>query len=275
MSPKQFAVRVERQDHPTQSPYWQTFMLDYEPGLNITSVLQQISARPTTEDGRQVAPVAYEAGCLEEVCGSCTMRINGRVRQACSALVDRLLEEHPSGIELRPMSKFPVLRDLCVDRYRLFRSLHKLQCWVPVDSYGDHGSGPRQSPKQQRENYPLSQCMSCGCCLDACPEYRQVTIERHEGESDEDFQQRRDAELDHQFIGAAAMSQAVLMNSNPTGASTAERRVEAMITAGGIQNCGKAGNCQAVCPKEIPLMRSWGRANRAATVHVIKKFFDG
>ncbi|WP_153555533.1 hypothetical protein [Roseimaritima sediminicola] len=38
MSPKQFAVRVERQDHPTQSPYWQTFMLDYEPGLNITSV---------------------------------------------------------------------------------------------------------------------------------------------------------------------------------------------------------------------------------------------
>lgn len=38
---------------------------------------------------------------------------------------------------------------------------------------------------------------------------------------------------------------------------------------------GKAGNCQAVCPKEIPLMKSWGRVNRAATLHVIKKFFDG
>ncbi|MCI0401922.1 MAG: 2Fe-2S iron-sulfur cluster-binding protein, partial [Acidobacteria bacterium] len=29
----------------------------------------------------------YDANCLEEVCGSCAMRINGRARMACSALV--------------------------------------------------------------------------------------------------------------------------------------------------------------------------------------------
>ena len=67
----------------------------------------------------------------------------------------------------------------------------------------------------------------------------------------------------------------MLMNANPTGQSHASQRVEAMIAPGGIQNCGKAGNCQAVCPKQIPLMHSWGRANRAATLHSIQKLFDG
>ena len=40
-------------------------------------------------------PVAWECNCLEEVCGACTMLVNGRVRQACTALVDRLLAERP------------------------------------------------------------------------------------------------------------------------------------------------------------------------------------
>ncbi|MFG0262721.1 MAG: succinate dehydrogenase iron-sulfur subunit [Novipirellula sp. JB048] len=270
-----FEVRILRQDRPEQASYWQTFSLAYEPGLNITSVLQRIAARPMTTEGEQVAPVAYDANCLEEVCGSCTMLINGCVRQACSALVDRLLSENPEAIELRPMSKFPVVRDLFVDRRRLFRALEKLHYWVPVDGYYDMGPGPLQSPQQQEQAYPLSQCMSCGCCLEACPQYTQVSLSRDEEESAEAFSQRQDQEFDRHFIGAAAMSQAVLINSHPTGESTSKARLDALIAPGGIQNCGKAGNCQAVCPKEIPLMKSWGRVNRAATLHVIKRFFEG
>lgn len=272
---KTFDVKILRQDHPSDEPYWQVFRLDYQPGLNITSVLQKISARPTTVDDEQVTPVAYDANCLEEVCGSCTMRINGTVRQACSALVDRLLEDHPDVIELRPMSKFPVLRDLFVDRQRLFRALEKLSCWIPVDTYSDMGRGPKQSQEQQELAYPLSECMSCGCCLEACPQYQKVDPTRRDDESEEDFELRRDAEFDENFIGAAAMSQAVLMNSHPTGAMMSRGRLDALIAPGGIENCGKAGNCQAVCPKKIPLMHSWGRVQRAATVHVIKEFFDG
>ncbi len=222
-----------------------------------------------------VAPVAYESGCLEEVCGSCTMRINGRVRQACSALVDRLLLDGPTEIELRPMSKFPVVRDLCVDRYRLFRALEKLQCWVPVDGYYDMGSGPKQSSEQQERDYPLSQCMSCGCCLEACPQFNEVVINRHQEESEEAFEKRRDEELDQHFIGAAAMSQAVLMNSSPNGQSLVTRRIEAMIAPGGIQNCGKSGQLPSRMPEKHSANALLGTSQRAATIHVIKKFFDG
>jgi succinate dehydrogenase / fumarate reductase iron-sulfur subunit len=271
----QFAVRVLRQDQPGLPSYWQTFCLAHEPEMNVTSVLQRIAALSRTASGQQVAPVAYDANCLEEVCGSCTMLINGRVRQACSALVDRLLADRPEEIELRPMSKFPVIRDLVVDRNRLFRALKKLQCWIPVDGYYDAGPGPRQSQEQQQQAYPLSECMSCGCCLEACPQYAKVELEQQPGETQEQFRTRQVAAFDGAFIGAHAMSQVVLINSHPTGAMSAGPRIDALIAPGGIQNCGKAANCQAVCPKEIPLMTSWARAGRAATVHVIKNFFDG
>lgn len=272
---KQLAVRVLRQDRPGLPSYWQTFCLEHESEMNVTSVLQRIAALSRTASGQQVAPVAYDANCLEEVCGSCTMLINGQVRQACSALVDRLLADRPGEIELRPMSKFPVIRDLVVDRKRLFRALEKLQAWIPVDGYYDAGPGPRQSQEQQQEAYPLSKCMSCGCCLEACPQYARIDVHRESAETDPQFQNRQAEVFDRNFIGAHAMNQVILTNSHPTGAMTARTRLAALISEGGIQNCGKAANCQAVCPQKIPLMTSWARAGRAATLHAIKTFFDG
>jgi succinate dehydrogenase / fumarate reductase iron-sulfur subunit len=269
-----FEVRVLRQDSPESPSYWERHRVEHEPDMNVTSVLQRIAAQAETVDHEKVAPVAYDANCLEEVCGSCTMIINGRVRQACSALVDRLLAEQPEEIELQPMSKFPVIRDLCVDRRRLFRALEKVQAWLPVDGYYDLGPGPRQSPAEQQQAYPLSECMSCGCCLDACPQYAKVEVERAAGETDAQFHARQNAIFDQHFVGAHAISQAVYYNSNPTGQLNASDRTDALTQPGGIQVCGNAQNCVAVCPKRIPLTTSIGRAGRAATKRLFTKWFD-
>ncbi len=272
--PKSFEVRVLRQEEPGARSYWERHRVNYVPDMNVISALQAIAARPDTVDGKKVSPVAWDCNCLEEVCGACTMIINGRVRQACSALVDKLLEDNPSEIELRPMTKFPVLRDLMVDRSRLFRALKKINGWVPVDGYYDMGPGPRQSPEQQQQTYPYSQCMSCGCCLEACPQYTKIELTQHEDESDEDFEARKNAEYDSNFIGAHAIGQAVLFNLNPTGKMSAGERLDALKAPGGIQVCGNAQNCVSVCPKEIPLTTAIARAGRAATIHSIKKWFD-
>ena len=160
--PRTFQVRILRQDAPRQPNYWETYRVEREADMNVISVLQKIAAKAETADGKKVAPVAWDCNCLEEVCGACTMVVNGRVRQACSALVDRLLEERPGLIELQPATKFPVLRDLVVDRSRLFRALQRVEAWVPVDGYYDMGPGPQQTRKEQESRYPLSQCMSCG-----------------------------------------------------------------------------------------------------------------
>jgi succinate dehydrogenase / fumarate reductase iron-sulfur subunit len=272
--PSKINVKVLRQDGPGTPPYWERHQVDYEPDMNVISVLQKIAAQAQTIDGKKVPPVAWDCGCLEEVCGSCTMVINGRVRQSCSALVDRLLEDNSEEIELQPMTKFPVVRDLMVDRSRLFHSLKRVQAWVPVDSYFDMGAGPRIPREDQEQNYPLSQCMSCGCCLEACPQFNKVEVLRQPGESDEAFDARKKAAYESEFIGPHAISQAMLFNSHPVGKNLQKERLETLTGTGGIQACGNAQNCVAVCPKEIPLTTSIARAGRAATLYAIKKFFD-
>jgi succinate dehydrogenase / fumarate reductase iron-sulfur subunit len=272
-APQSVRVRVLRQDSPGEESYWQHFDVPYEPNMNVISVLQKIAALARSEDGQPAAPVAWDCSCLEEVCGSCTMLINGRTRMACSALVDTLLDENDE-IELRPMSKFPVVRDLCVDRSRLFRSLERVKAWVPVDGSYDHGPGPRLSPEEQEDAYPLATCISCGCCLEACPQFTKIEVVRRDDESQEAFEKRRREAFDEGFVGPHAISQAMLFNSHPIGKMIADERMESLTAQGGIQMCGNAQNCVAVCPKRIPLTRSIARAGRAATVWAIKRLFD-
>lgn len=246
-----FKVRVLRQADQHGGSFWETFNVHNEEGMNVTTVLQRIAAHPETVDHQETTPVAFDCCCLEEVCGACTMVINGRVRQACSALVDNLLHEQPGEIELRPMTKFPVVRDLVVDRKRMFETLKKVKAWVRVDGYHDLGAGPRLLPKVQEEAYPLSRCMTCGCCVEACPQFSDRS----------------------EFIGPAAISQAVLFNAHPTGRVDADERLAALSGPGGITDCGNSQNCVKVCPKEIPLTTSIAVAGRDTTVYRIKQWF--
>jgi len=271
--PAAFEVRILRQDAPGQPSYWERHRVEYEPELNVISVLQRIAAKAKTVDGKAVAPVAWDCNCLEEVCGACTMVINGKVRQSCSALVDRLLADRPGEIELTPMSKFPVVRDLCVDRSRMFRALEKVKAWIPVDGYYDVGAGPPVAPAIQEQSYPLSECMSCGCCLEACPQYLKIELERQPGEGEAEFEARKTEAYDGAFIGAHAISQAMLFNLHPTGKNNAGERLNALMDEGGLQVCGNAQNCVAVCPKKIPLTTSIARAGRATTVQMLKNWF--
>src|SRR5262245_32088394 len=138
-------LRVRRQARPDSEPYWEEFKVPYKPDYNVHSLLMETQFHPVTADGRPTTPVAWDAACLEEVCGSCTMFVNGRIRQACTALVDQL--ERPIVVE--PMRKFRVIRDLCVDRSRMFETLKRVQAWVPIDGTYDLGPGPRVTQEEQ------------------------------------------------------------------------------------------------------------------------------
>ena len=272
--PSSFEVRVLRQEAPGEPSRWERHQVTYEPNLNVISVLQKIAMQATTSDGKSTSPVAWDCNCLEEVCGACTMLVNGETKQACSALVDKLLAETPGGIELRPMSKFPVVRDLMVDRGRMFRALERVHAWIPVDGYGDRGAGPRESQEGQEFRYPLSECMTCGCCVEACPQFSKVELKQRAEETDEQFAERQGQAYDQSFVGAAAISQTMLFNEHPTGHMNAGERLEALMGPGGLQMCGNAQNCVAVCPKEIPLTTSIAKAGRQTTGYAFKRLFD-
>jgi succinate dehydrogenase / fumarate reductase iron-sulfur subunit len=239
-------LKVKRQDGPGLSHYWHEFQVAWHPRMNVISALMEIQKNPVTTDGQKVAPVVWECSSLEEVCGSCTMIIGGRARQSCSALVDQIAPDGKT-IVLEPMTKFPVVRDLVVDRSRMFNDLKKVKAWIDLDGSHELGPGPRQSQANQEEAYPLSRCMTCGCCLEACPQINDSS----------------------DFIGPAAINQVRLFNLHPSGKMHAAERLETLMGPGGVADCGKAQNCVEVCPKEIPLVDSIAVVSRAAAKHML------
>lgn len=241
-------VKVRRQDAPDKDSYWEYFEIKYQSGMNVISILDEIRKNPVNASGKAVAPVAWDCSCLEEVCGACSMVINGKARQACSTLVQ---EFDGAEIVLEPMDKFPILRDLRINRTRMFDALKKVKAWVPVDGYHDLGAGPRMSDEEANIRYELSKCMTCGVCLQVCPQVNSSS----------------------EFIGAAAISQARLFNLHPTGANNADERVEALMDEGGVMGCGKAQNCVKACPKEIPLTESIAEMYKATTLKSVKDLF--
>jgi len=247
-------LKVLRQDSPNDaaSRRWEEFSIPWHPQMNIISALMQIQRNPQTTEGKKTPPVVWDSCCLEEVCGACTMVINGRVRQACSALVDQIAPEG-GEITVAPMTKFPLVRDLIVDRSRMFENLKKVKAWVTLDGSHELGAGPRQSAENQEEAYPLSRCMTCGCCLEACP---QIPEQGVDGKSTG-------------FIGPAAINQVRLFNLHPSGKMHAPDRLETLMEPGGIADCGKAQNCVEVCPKEIPLVDSIALVSRETTKHML------
>ena len=87
--PDTVTLNIKRQDSETSDSYWETFTIPYIPRSNVISCLMDIQANPINAKGEEVTPVVWECNCLEEVCGACTMVINGKVQQSCSALVDQ------------------------------------------------------------------------------------------------------------------------------------------------------------------------------------------
>ena len=245
---KTVLFQIKRQSSPAEKSHWEEFELEWHPGMNVISSMMGIARNPVTRDGKTTTPITYDSNCLEEVCGSCAMLINGRARMACSALVDNL--EQPIRIE--PLSKFPVVRDLSVDRNVIFENLKRVKAWVPIDGTYDLGSGPRVSMEAQEEAYPISRCISCCCCMEVCPQFNEDTG----------------------FVGAATIAQVRLFNTHPTGESLKRERLAALMGDGGIQECGYAQNCVEICPKDIPLTRSISQVSGEVMKQAIGDLFS-
>jgi succinate dehydrogenase / fumarate reductase, iron-sulfur subunit len=250
--PNKIRLTILRQAGAHQKQYWEVYEIPFREKLNVISALIETQKKPITAEGKRVQPPVWEAACLEEVCGSCTMNINGAIRQACTALVEDVGERNGDFYEvtLEPMKKFPLVRDLIVDRSKMFINLKQVQGWVPIDGSYDLGMAPPQDDHVRQLRYSLSRCMTCGCCLEACPQVNDKAS----------------------FVGPAAIGQALLFNLHPIGKMLANERLEYLSGAEGITGCGNAQNCVKVCPKGVPLTRAIAELNRDTTKYRLKKW---
>jgi succinate dehydrogenase / fumarate reductase iron-sulfur subunit len=231
----------------TNHQYIEEFELFFKKGQNIISALLEIQKNPITKDNKKVSSVSFEVNCLEEVCGACSMLINSFPRQACTCLIEDLITDKNKVITIAPLSKFPLIKDLIVDRSKMNEYLKKVKAWIDndIDNFDK-----KINKKTRDQLYELSTCMSCGNCLEACPQYNDST----------------------KFIGAAAISQARLFFEHPNSKNKSSR-ITPLMQEGGLQDCGNSQNCKEVCPKKISLTESIAKANKEATKELIKSFF--
>ena len=88
---KTIKLIIKRQDNDQAKPYEEEFEIPYRENLNVIACLMEIRRNPINSKGEKTTPVIWDMNCLEEVCGACSMVINGQARQSCSAIVLSLI----------------------------------------------------------------------------------------------------------------------------------------------------------------------------------------
>ena len=67
------------------------------------------------------------------------------------------------------------MHSLWLHRSIMFENLKRIRGWVPIDGTYDLGPGPKMPEAEREIAYEFSRCMTCGCCMEACPQFNEST----------------------------------------------------------------------------------------------------
>jgi succinate dehydrogenase / fumarate reductase iron-sulfur subunit len=179
--------------------------------------------------------IAFDSDCREGICGACGLMINGiahgpnRGATTCQLHMRSFRNGDEITVEPWRAKAFPVIRDLVVDRSALDRII-AAGGYISFNTGGAPDGNAIPIAKDTVETaMDSAQCIQCGACVAAC----------------------KNAAA-HLFTAAKIQHLGLL----PQGQAERFRRVVGMVDqmdAEGFGNCSNEGECEAVCPKEIPI----------------------
>ena len=221
-------VKIKRQNAPDSTSYWQSFVYDGPAHVTVSAVLDALNYTDDLFDseGDPASRIRWECSCMQAMCGGCAMVINGVPALACSTFADTVKGEE---LVLEPLSKFPVVADLIVDRSSIYENLIQAKAYLE-----EVAASVRHQHKQQ---YSVAKCLKCGLCLEVCPNYRPGG----------------------DFFGAVLANESYLVASQSLKGNT--EVIKEYKTHFGAE-CSKALSCQSVCPVGIETITSIMRMNR-------------
>lgn len=222
-------VKIKRQSAPDSDSYWQSFQYNGPRHVTVSAVLDALNYTDDLFDaeGNVAARIRWECSCMQAVCGACAMIINGVPALACTTFADEVKGEE---LVLEPLSKFPVVADLIVDRSIIYDNLKEAKVYLENNA--------ENNGKHYAQQYSVAKCLKCGLCLEVCPNY-------HPGSS---------------FFGAVLANEGYLTASQSNDEKN--RTVKEYRKHFGA-GCSKALSCQTVCPAGIETITSILRMNRA------------
>lgn len=237
-----FKLRIKRYDPVEDNSYFQEFNMEENLEMTITGILTKLNSRRPLLDieGCIAKPIDWESSCRQKMCGACAMIINGTPRLACSTFLADLCNEGQKNIliQLEPLCKFPIVRDLRVDRSQMFEDMKKMRIWLDARAIVDK--------KEWEHQYESATCIMCGCCLEVCTNYS----------------------LNNNFVGAAVMNGAYRVATQQPQGSNRKKFIKENIK-NGQGHCSKSLSCEQVCPMNIPIGALTSKLNRL----YVKEFF--
>lgn len=203
-------MKIEVKRYTTEPEVREAF-LEYEVALDNATLLEVLQEIKTKQD----ASLSFSSGCRSSVCGSCSMRVNGKEVLACSYKVQE-------GDIVEPLRNVPVLRDLIVDMSKAYEFNAKAKAWQNSLSHG-----VSLSPEDEKINEIQSDCILCGSCYSACPVYS----------------------VNEEFLGPFALTRVWKYVSDKREDDNSTKL--AVIQTNGVWDCTLCNECTIVCPQNI------------------------
>ncbi len=203
-----------------EKPYMQHYALDVP--LHNDPMLLTLLERLKAE---QDPSLAFRRSCREGVCGSDGMNINGKNGLACITSLSSL---KTNRVVVRPLTGFPVIRDLIIDMSVFYKQYEKIEPYLQNDS-APPTRERLQSPENRAKLDGLYECILCACCTSSCPSSWWNP---------------------EKFVGPAGLLQARRFLADSRDTAT-ESRLENLQDPFSVFRCRSIMNCASVCPKGL------------------------
>lgn len=187
--------------------------------------------------------LAYRWSCRMAICGSCGVMIDGEPRLGCNTFLREFADR--GELHVRALDNFPVERDLIVDLEGFMDHLEAVKPWMMHETERSPAEGEyRQTPEELERFQQFSQCINCGLCYAACPQFGR----------------------DDSFLGPAALTLALRYNLDSRDDGNSER-MAALNADEGVWRCTFVGYCTEVCPKDVDPAAAVNRGKVASTIN--------
>jgi len=209
-------------------PYMQDYQLD-----DVSSDMMLLDALLLLKE--QDPTLGFRRSCREGVCGSDGMNINGTNGLACITPITSLKEP----VEIRPMPRLPVIRDLIVDMDQFYKQYRDVKPYLTLKDPLPEVE-LEQSPEDREKLDGMYECILCGCCTTSCPS----------------FWWNPD-----KFLGPAALLQAARFINDSRDQATDER-LQQLDDPFKLFRCHTIMNCVQVCPKGLNPTKAIGEIKK-------------
>ncbi len=228
-----FTLKVWRQKSHEKPGEFVTYAADdISADMSMLEMLDAVNESLVTEGE---PPIAFDHDCREGICGMCSLVINGvphgpqRGTTACQLHMRHFNDGDTITLEPWRARAFPIIRDLVVDRRSLDRVI-QAGGYISVRTGAAPDANAIPVPQENAEAaFDAAACIGCGACVAACP--------------------NASASL---FVAAKAQQFSLL----PQGQPERRRRAIHMVQAAdreGFGGCSNHYECEAACPKKIPV----------------------